>query len=85
MSVVEHIRLQKVIVVGGGYGGTQAAMKLHNAGCRMDLTLVTTCTHMNINFGNVRAAVQPSFFHRVFAPYENMFHTTVHPTLPHPF
>jgi NADH dehydrogenase FAD-containing subunit len=67
--------LPKVIIVGGGYAGTHAAMKLHNSGVQMNLTFITTCTHLNVNFGNVRAAVTETFHHRIFAPYENMFQT----------
>lgn len=52
----------RVVVVGGGFGGIAAAMKLHESKANMELTLIAAGEMMNINIANVRVSITYNLF-----------------------
>ena len=59
----------RVVVVGGGYGGTRVAKLLDDVA---DVTLVEPKDAFVHSAGALRAAVDPAWEDRVFYPYENL-------------
>ncbi|KAJ3039504.1 hypothetical protein HDV00_012184 [Rhizophlyctis rosea] len=70
---------KKIVIIGGGYGGTGTATALDKAlGARSDIEIILiTRTETSFhNIGSVRAAVDASFGERLFVPYDNVFTTS---------
>ncbi|MGW4206320.1 NAD(P)/FAD-dependent oxidoreductase [Streptomyces sp. NPDC004726] len=59
----------KVVVIGGGYGGTTAAKALDDAA---DVTLVEPKDAFLHNVGALRAAVDADFAPQIFLPYDKL-------------
>ena len=59
-----------VVVVGGGYGGVAAAMKLKD---HCNLTLIDSRNSFHHNMGAQRSSVEPGFAKKCFISYEPTF------------
>ncbi|XP_061600882.1 apoptosis-inducing factor 2 [Cololabis saira] len=60
-----------VVIVGGGFGGTAAALQLKSRGLKFTLIDVRDAFHHNV--AALRAAVTPGFARQTFIPYAETF------------
>ncbi|XP_056903448.1 apoptosis-inducing factor 2 [Takifugu flavidus] len=60
-----------VVVVGGGFGGIAAALRLQSRG--LAFTLIDLRDSFHHNVAALRASLQPGFAKRTFIPYANTF------------
>ena len=74
MTVSEQADRPKVVVVGGGYGGTAVAKALDETS---DVVLVEPKDAFMHNIAALRALVDPSWLPRMFLPYEGCWPTVV--------
>ncbi|KAG7513154.1 apoptosis-inducing factor 2 [Solea senegalensis] len=68
LSSVEGVH---VVVVGGGFGGVNAAQQLQSQG--LSFTLIDMRDAFHHNVAALRAAVQPGFAQRTFIPFAETF------------
>ncbi|CAG8497895.1 7304_t:CDS:2 [Diversispora eburnea] len=63
-----------IVIVGGGYGGVNAAIKLENALHKThQILLIERKTHFYHAFGGLRTVVEDGFENKILIPYDNMF------------
>ncbi|RHZ59971.1 hypothetical protein Glove_360g151 [Diversispora epigaea] len=63
-----------IVIVGGGYGGVEAAMKLENALHKThQILLIERKTHFYHAIGGLRTIVEDGFENKILIPYDSMF------------
>lgn len=67
----EELATRKVLIIGGGYAGIQAASELEKAG--VPFTLVDPKEYFHHCVGALRAAVQPEYVAKIAIPFRNAF------------
>lgn len=65
---------ENIVVIGGGYGGVQAAQKLASKlGKSYQIILIERKSHFYHNIGGLRALVEEGFEAKVLIPYTHVF------------